>query len=417
MLTRTRAMIACTAAGAVALAVAVLCVAVPASASVAVRAAGTAPQVRAAQSVRPGASVAAPAIAGTFDYFNSDSCTSLSFCLAVGAYKAASIGLAETLSGNSWNLTANPIPSPAAKRGVFANEVSCASRTRCLLVGDHFGSRGRAADLAESWNGTTWKILATSNPAGTALSGLDDVACPTTRLCLAVGFAGSTGQRFHATAYTWRNGTSWRQIRVPAPRHSRNSELGGLSCASATNCMAVGNYTSAAGQYLPYAAGWRSGTWKLLSAPAIAGQRDTVFQEDSCPSVARCVAVGVAGARVFHAFAEVWSRGKWHVSTVRRSYSAFIGVSCPAPGRCLAAGWNGQLPLIEAWNGRTWTTQNPVRTGAPNTGDVLEHVSCVTSSHCEAVGFSYHPGVANTDQTLAEAWDGHHWALQTTVNP
>lgn len=403
-----------------AVAVAVLYLAVPASASPAVRAAGTGPQVRAAHSVWPGASVAAPAIAGTFDYFNSDSCTSTSFCLAVGAFQAGRImpGLAETLSGNSWNLTANPIPSPATKRSVFANEVSCASPTRCLFVGEHFGSRGPAADLAESWNGTTWKILAATNPAGTTLSGLDDVACPTTRFCLAVGFAGRTGQRFHATAYTWRNGTTWRQISVPSPRHSRNSELGGLSCANAANCMAVGNFTSAAGKYLPYAARWHSGIWKLLSTPAIAGQRDTVFQGDSCPSATRCVAVGVVGARVFHAFAEVWSRGKWHVSTVRRSFSAFSGVSCPALSRCLAAGANGSLPLIEAWNGRTWTTQHPVRTGAPNTGDLFTHVSCVTSSHCEAVGFSYNPSVvANTDLTLAEVWDGHHWALQTTVNP
>jgi hypothetical protein len=102
---------------------------------------------------------------------------------------------------------------------------------------------------------------------------------------------------------------------------------------------------------------------------------------------------------------------------VCRSCSAFTGVSCPVLSRCAAAGWIGQFPLIEGWNGRTCVTQHAVRAGAPDTGDLFAHGSCVTASHCEAVGFSYHRGVANAGQTLAEVWDSHIWALQATVNP
>jgi hypothetical protein len=44
-------------------------------------------------------------------------------------------------------------------------------------------------------------------------------------------------------------------------------------------------------------------------------------------------------------------------------------------------------------------------------------MSCVSRSDCEAVGFRFKPAGTGNDQTLAETWDGHHWTVQTTVNP
>src|SRR5260370_34138403 len=51
--------------------------------------------------------------AGSNDYFNSDSCTSSTFCMAVGAYSLGGHmrGLSEMLSGGSWIV--EPVPSPA----------------------------------------------------------------------------------------------------------------------------------------------------------------------------------------------------------------------------------------------------------------------------------------------------------------
>lgn len=364
---------------------------------------------------------------GSNDYFNGDSCTSSSFCMAVGAFhlNGHTPGLSEVLSGGSW--VAESVPSPSRGVNIFANEVSCASPTSCLFVGDHWArQRGPFANLAEAWNGSSWRIVTARGPAGTGISALDDVACPTTRFCLAIGFAG-THRHFQDTAYTWKNGSTWRQIRVPRPSHARNSELGGLACFSSRNCMAVGNYRSASGRYLPFAVRWHDGRWKLLTTPNVRRQRFTVFQGISCPTATRCVAVGdtVDNTRggFFHAFAEVWSGGKWHVSTLRRAPSVFFGASCPAFNRCFASGYTFPAgatfahPLIEAWNGRSWTTQHPVQTPAPHSGDVLMHVSCVTRSDCEAVGYSFNPHASNSDRTLAEMWNGHRWAVQTTANP
>ena len=238
---------------------------------------------------------------------------------------------------------------------------------------------------------------------------------------MAVGDAGST-RHYQAAEYTWTNGTTWRRITVPKPRGARNSELGGLACFSARNCMAVGNYHNSAGHYLPFAEHWHSGRWQLLTTPAEHGQHFTQFQGISCPTATLCMAVGNTEDNTSndHAFAEVWSGGRWRVSTLRHQASAFIGTSCPARNRCFAVGYTFPADtahsLTETWNGRSWTTQRAVQTGAPYPCGDLMHVSCVSSSDCEAVGFRFNP-TSNAERTLAEKWNGTRWALQTTVNP
>ncbi len=375
----------------------------------------------------PAAKVTATAVSGSDAWFNSDSCTSRAFCMAVGGHgQSGNPSLSEMLTGGNW--VAEPVPRPLHGGNIYANEVACASPSRCLFVGDHWaGKRGYNINLAEAWNGSSWRIVATADPAGTRYSYLDDVACPTSRFCLAIGAAGTSGKKYRSTAYTWENGTTWRRISVPAPSRARSSELAGLACFNSKNCMAVGNYTSSSGHYLAFAARWHDGRWTLMTTPAIPKQRYAEFQGVSCPTATRCVAVGdtvdYTRAEYYHAFAETWSGGKWHVSTLRRLPSFFNGVSCPARNRCFASGGTFpsnhafEHPLIETWNGRTWTTQQSARTSAPNTLSGLQHVSCVARNDCEAVGFSFNPNLSNSDMTLAEKWNGQRWTLQTTPNP
>ncbi len=130
---------------------------------------------------------------------------------------------------------------------------------------------------------------------------------------------------------------------VPRPRGARNSELGGLSCFNTRNCMAVGSYENGSGHFLPFAARWHSGKWQLLATPAVPAQRETNFQGISCPTATLCMAAGYTEdntrGRYFHAFTELWSGGKWHVSTLRKPPSLFFGISCPARNRCFASGY------------------------------------------------------------------------------
>src|SRR5262249_27164566 len=123
------------------------------------------------------AGAASPMVGGSNDNFNSDSCTSNAFCMAVGNYNlnGHTPALSEMFNGVNW--VAAPIPSPSIGLNVFANEVSCASPASCLFVGTHWGRRPAAsANLAEAWNGSSWRIVTATGPAGTTFSGLGDVA-------------------------------------------------------------------------------------------------------------------------------------------------------------------------------------------------------------------------------------------------
>jgi hypothetical protein len=369
--------------------------------------------------------VVVPSVTGTNHSLNSVSCPDATFCMAVGQFDRGSQvpGLSETLTAGTW--TVKPVPSPSRGSNVFANEVSCSSATSCLFVGAHWaGKHGNDTVLAESWNGSKWHIVADTGVAGAAFSVVNDVACPTAKLCLAIGDAGST-KRFQDTAYTWRNGTTWQRITVPHPGRARSSELGGLACSDAAHCMAVGNYTSAAGKFLPFAALWHSGHWRLITIQPVKGQRETFFQGISCPTATKCVAVGntedETKGEFFHALAEVWSGGKWHAAPLRKAPSVLIGASCPTANRCFASGYTFPSTrsyahqLIEAWNGHTWTTQHPAQTAGY--GGSLQHVSCVSPVLCEAVGLAFFPNVSNSDQAITEVWKGHNWLGQVTPNP
>ena len=381
------------------------------------------------QSVRAGAGVGLPAVSpsasGTNHALNGVSCPDATFCMAVGSYDIGKRipGLSEVLSAGTW--TVKPVPSPSRGSNIFANEVSCSSATSCLFVGAHFaGAHGNFSNLAESWNGSKWHIVSGTGLAGVAFSALNDVACPTAKLCLVIGDGGST-KHFQDTAYTWRNGSTWKRVTVPHPSRARSSELGALACADAAHCLAVGNYTSSAGKFLPFADLWHSGHWRVITVPAIRGQRETIFQGISCPTATKCVAVGNTEdntkGEFFHALTDVWSGGKWHAAPLRKAPSVLISASCPTATRCFASGYTFPSiksfahQLIEAWNGHAWTVQHPAQTAG--LGGVLPHVSCVSAVLCEAVGLAFFPNAPNSDEAITEVWNGHSWKGQVTPNP
>jgi hypothetical protein len=100
------------------------------------------------------------------------------------------------------------------------------------------------------------------------------------------------------------------------------------------------------------------------------------------------------------------------------SRAVLSSVSCPAPRKCVAVGYdvdaaNTPVPLSERWNGARWVIQpTPALPGA--TAGFLFGVSCVTPRSCTAVG-----SVTGTVATaiLAERWNGVRWAIQPVPAP
>jgi Ser-Thr-rich glycosyl-phosphatidyl-inositol-anchored membrane family len=169
------------------------------------------------------------------------SCTSASACTAVGAsVNGASIAqtLVENWNGTSWSISSSLNP------GVITNElngVKCTSSTSCMAVGDYYNASNVDQTLVERWNGSTWAVVA-SPDQGTRQNYLSGIACPSATSCVAVGFFRNASSVPQTLVESW-NGSTWAIVASPNPSGSSTS-LSGVACPSSTSCTAVGAYTS-----------------------------------------------------------------------------------------------------------------------------------------------------------------------------
>lgn len=350
--------------------------------------------------------------------FTGDSCPSTTWCTAIGTnrYKklVLNASVSEILQSGTWTAMSPPAPK-TNNILVYTNGESCATSSACVWVGKHYNPGKPPAQIAEWWNGTVWKIVSASGPTGSTASRLIDVSCPAASFCMAVGDA-KIGSHAQATVYTWVNHTAWKQISVPAPAGARSATLDGVSCAAATDCMAVGDYVNASGTTLPYAVGWHTGTWQPPSSmPGVGGLSNDQLKGVSCPSATECLAVGIAGTTVQHAFAEELATGSWSVVLTGPAATGLYGASCPTTSMCAVGGFSGGAPLVESWNGSSFSDLGVTRTGSPTPNDVIMHVSCPTTTKCEAVGTRYN-NLGMDFKTLGEGWNGSSWTVQTTLN-
>jgi len=119
------------------------------------------------------------------------SCTSASACTAVGNFSngATLVTLAERWNGTKWSIQHTPNP-PTSGSNILLQGVSCTSASACTAVGGS-STMTPGATLAERWNGTTWSIQPTPNPTGAQGSGLGGVSCASATTCTAVGGSGN----------------------------------------------------------------------------------------------------------------------------------------------------------------------------------------------------------------------------------
>jgi hypothetical protein len=227
------------------------------------------------------------------------SCAAAMSCVAVGGDFTNSGGaaLAESWNGSKWTLSRPPEPKGSVVGEL--NKVSCTSATHCIAVGS---SSTNTADfvLADSWNGGGWTRMSVPAPAvGKEDADLTGVSCPSAKSCVAVG-TGTTGLKGGLVSFAefW-NGATWAAGRISWPKGVSNAFLYGVSCASAKSCLAVGNlninvndggHTGRAG-----ATSWNGKTWTATSVPAPGKGKASLFAGVSCLSAANCLAVGQFG--------------------------------------------------------------------------------------------------------------------------
>jgi hypothetical protein len=337
------------------------------------------------------------------------SCVSASSCVAVGQYTNGS-GVLQTLTeswnGSSWSISSSP------NSGVFDNVlsgVSCVSATSCIAVGDHLNGSGFHQTLIESWNGTTWSITSSPNHAATH-NVLSDVWCASASSCVAVGSYVNGGTIGLTLIESW-NGTTWSITSSPS-KGSNDNTLNGVSCISASSCVAVGNYRNGiSSPYQTLIESWNGASWSVITSPN-SGVFENLLNGVSCVSATSCITVGSHqdGSGFDETLAESWNGSSWAITPspngASNSYNFLHGASCVSASSCIAAGYyvagGIDRTMIESWNGTAWSIVSSPNTGADN--NLLSGVSCVPASLCRAVGSYVNGSLAN--QTLVESWNG-----------
>ena len=341
-------------------------------------------------------------------------CPAANRCLAVGG--AASGFWAQLWNGTSWIKLTPAVPAGATLE-ISLNAVSCTGAAHCVVVGAYDTGKGEARishALAESWNGSSWTLLP-APPAG--LTGLQAVSCPTATQCVVLGTPVSQAAPGSAVL----NGSTWTSLTTPSASPTpTNQFLSGISCASVSNCMAVGQVPGPFGPGAvagPVAERWTGGSsWQLLSVPDPAGisfaaggdeQEDSYLNAVSCTGAASCVAVGGDGdfltVSSYASFAVAWNGSTWKVLPAGQ-VDGLLGVSCYSSSHCLLTGTylsrtDQTLAMAQTWHGTGVRIVS--KTGLPG---VLSGVSCVSSTFCMADG----------EGDAIDRWNGNRWTVSTS---
>jgi hypothetical protein len=283
------------------------------------------------------------------------SCTAADACTAVGDVLSGSElePLAERWDGTSWIVQTTPAPSGSTSSYLLA--VSCTSPVACTAVGAYRTGSGHQFTLAESWNGSRWILDKTPNPTGTTTDTLNWISCPTSSTCEAVGAASPDTSGVLVEA---RDGSSWQLRSAPLPSGGTDGYLSGVDCTSTSACTAVGDYFNGSST-VPLVERWQGTTWNHEAVAAPEGAEASGLEGVSCASSTNCNAVGYAdNSSGLTPIGKQWNGTKWTMSTASvppGSPSAMVSVSCPTTTFCEGVGYytpsgGSNTDLAEQWS-------------------------------------------------------------------
>jgi hypothetical protein len=284
-------------------------------------------------------------------------CANASFCMAVGGYfdsAGQQQTLAEEWNGTSWTIVSSPNVD-AQENGLQA--VSCISAVFCVAAGGYADSSGDFYTLIEEWNGASWSVVASPNLSSPD-NNFEGVTCVNVGFCVATGAAGNFTNGPIETLIEMWNGTSWGL--VSSPNTGEDSVLVGVTCVSVAFCMSSGYYRDDAGTLQTLAEESTGGSWTLQTPPNT-GTADNVLYGLSCTSASFCVAAGyyLDGSGNEETLIENWTGSSWSIVSSPDTTSpqdVLAEPSCASSSFCVAVGYNDlrdvggyQQTLIEEW--------------------------------------------------------------------
>jgi hypothetical protein len=325
-----------------------------------------------------------------------------------------------------------PLPDGGTAQAMDLSSTSCSSSSFCVAVGwvsDGSESNGYIPrfPFAEMYLGGLWTpaVLPRPSDAESFLSNLTSVACASDDSCAAVGTysSGSNNLLFQSGLLEQLSVGVWTASAAPLPGGPDSAlvDLNSVTCSEPVTCVGVGvieDNVSGAQSGVIYTL--NSGGWQLQLAPIPSDSNGVNMTGVSCPDHGDCVAVGYYQDRTFiwHGLIFTFASGIWtdavtptpvNLATGAQARSpnlAITAVDCPDIGSCVAGGFyadtNGNTqPLVLQQQSGSWTPlEGPVPSDSQiNTLAGINGMYCAAVGACVATGFYW----TNFDQPGGES--------------
>jgi alpha-tubulin suppressor-like RCC1 family protein len=297
--------------------------------------------------------------------------------------------LAEHFDGRAWKIAQLPLPTGATSgqlNGV--DELSPADVWAVGQITATVSGNTLTTTLAEHFNGSTWAIVPTPNPATNANS-TDELD--------AIGGTGpddlwAAGSVFNFSAQTITllfehyNGTTWKVVAGPAPAKAGEfPSLDAVTAISPTDVWAVGQtQTEGGGGGIDdtLAVAWNGKSWQVVPSPCLTGDGTVISPPARCTINQQNHLTGVAALSA----GNVWASG-------------------------YLDGSDGRIPYVLHWNGTAWSLTKTPTLG----GTELFGIAALSADDIWVAGSDF--GVTGLGFSVAEQFDGTSWSVVPILHP
>ena len=266
-----------------------------------------------------------------------------------------SMPLVSGAQSNDWSIVSSPNTSATENNALRG--VTCVSPSECWAVGYYLADNA-AQTLIERWDGTSWSIVSSPNTSTTEANVVLGVTCVSASECWAVGYYYGLDDLIDQTLIERWDGTSWTIVNSPNTNTQSNVLLG-VTCGSASDCWAVGDYAFTGSVLQTLIERWNGISSEIVSSPDTSATQSNLLYGVTCGPASDCWAVGY-----------------------------YI----------VEAASNLNQTLIERWDGTSWTIVSSPNTSATQS-NLLYGVTCGSTPDCWAVGYYYN--ASSVAQTLA----------------
>lgn len=314
-------------------------------------------------------------------------------CIAAGNFDGQA-RIKDNFAGK-WAIAPGSSPATGQFYGSYLNGISCTSVSFCVAVGGDAPSSApnKVEPLVETFNGTSWTFQELDVSTPNTDYSLEAITCLSATDCIAVGGV-AEGANFSHTLIETFDGTAWTPTFIPNPGIYKHfiAELDGVSCMRQDDCVAVGLYAVNENEGVQgFSETLTSHGWSRTATPVLS--RSNAPFAVSCSAVS-CVAVGDRYGQT-QTLIERYTSGKWAVVTAG-SAGELRGVSCPTRRDCAAVGETTKhQPLVMTSTSGRWSAQ-PVTQPIMRT-DELAGLSCASTTMCLAAGY----GINGPEHNLA----------------